>query len=172
MNEEIENKKLIEKYPFLLPRNVWTNEIENDYDYSYTFLDELPEGWVKAFGIQLCEEIKNELIEAEKNRIETLEERKEFAEWYGFKENEPDDYLHIWQIIQWKEKFGELRLYPNFTTDNLDDIIDKYTELSKITCGICGKTATRIGISWIFPYCDECSNNIETISIKRYFEGE
>ena len=52
-----ENKKLIEKYPFLMPRNVWTDELLKDYDYSFTLYDEMPKGWADAFGMQMLEEI-------------------------------------------------------------------------------------------------------------------
>ena len=55
------NKKLCEKYPFLLPRNRWTGLVHPDYDYSFTELDSMPTGWKKAFGEQMCEEIKQEL---------------------------------------------------------------------------------------------------------------
>ena len=34
-----QNKKLIERYPFLMPRNRWTGKVPEDYDYSYTELD-------------------------------------------------------------------------------------------------------------------------------------
>lgn len=44
------NKQLVEKYPFLLPRNRWTGKVQEDYDYSYTELDGMPDGWRKAFG--------------------------------------------------------------------------------------------------------------------------
>ena len=33
------NQKLIERFPFLMPRNRWTGEVPEDYDYSYTELD-------------------------------------------------------------------------------------------------------------------------------------
>ena len=32
------NKTLVEKFPFLLPRNRWTDEAIDDYDCSYTDL--------------------------------------------------------------------------------------------------------------------------------------
>ena len=44
------NQKLIERFPFLIPRNRWTGKIPEDYDYSYTELDSMPDGWRKAFG--------------------------------------------------------------------------------------------------------------------------
>ena len=36
------NQKLIERFPFLIPRNRWTGKIPEDYDYSYTELDSMP----------------------------------------------------------------------------------------------------------------------------------
>ena len=35
-----------------MPRNRWTGEVPEDYDYSYTELDSMPDGWRKAFGEQ------------------------------------------------------------------------------------------------------------------------
>ena len=58
------NQKLIERFPFLMPRNRWTGEVPEDYDYSYTELDSMPDGWRKAFGEQMCEDIREELAHA------------------------------------------------------------------------------------------------------------
>lgn len=52
-----ENRKLIEKYPFLYPRYKWSMHELEDYDYSFTELDEMPYGWRKTFGEEMCEEI-------------------------------------------------------------------------------------------------------------------
>lgn len=59
------NQKLIERFPFLMPRNRWAGEVPEDYDYSYTELDSMPDGWRKAFGEQMCEDIREELVRAE-----------------------------------------------------------------------------------------------------------
>lgn len=59
------NQKLIERFPFLIPRNRWTGKVPEDYDYSYTELDSMPDGWRKAFGEQMCEDIRDELVHAE-----------------------------------------------------------------------------------------------------------
>lgn len=59
------NQKLIERFPFLIPRNRWTGKIPEDYDYSYTELDSMPDGWRKTFGEQMCEDIREELVRAE-----------------------------------------------------------------------------------------------------------
>ena len=97
---------------------------------SYTELDAMEPGWRKAFGIQMCKDIRRQLIK----------ERKLFK----------------WRIVQLKEKFGGIRLYSNFASDELYDIIDKYEQISYKTCGVCGKPATKISKGWIYPYCDDC----------------
>ena len=129
-----ENKQLCEQYPFLLPRNRWTDEIPKDFDYSYTELDAMPDGWRKAFGLQMCEEVKQELI----------------------KINKMDEF----RIAQIKEKFGELRFYTNWVTDEIEAIINKYTKLSRKTCINCGKPATVITTGWISPFCNDCVKDI------------
>lgn len=57
------NNELIEKYPWLKSRNLWTGE-EIDNNNEYTWLDDMPNGWKKAFGLQLCEELDKILKKA------------------------------------------------------------------------------------------------------------
>ena len=128
---QMKNKQLVEEYPFLMPRD-WEDKPLEDYDYSFTILDEMPTGWRNAFGEQMCAEIKAALG--------------------------PD--LEKYRIEQVKEKFGELRWYTNWTSDALEDIIEKYAELSARTCISCGAPATKISIGWISPWCDECSKGL------------
>lgn len=145
MNKEY-NKQLVEKYPFLLPRNRWTGKVPADYDYSYTELDAMPDGWRKAFGEPMCEEIKQEL--------------------------EEKGSLHQYRISQIKEKYGELCWYDfGCTTKILREIIPKYEKLSTRTCIKCGKPATRITLGWISPYCDDCCPIGEYATyVDEYFE--
>ena len=126
------NKQLIEKYPFLYPRNVWTDEIDPDYDYTYTWLDDMPDGWRLAFGLDLVDEIYQELVKY--------------------------DFVDKYEIVQIKEKWGGLRWYDNGVPHDskVYDIIRKYEEISFKTCIKCGKTATRISTGWISPFCDNC----------------
>jgi len=51
------NKKLCRKYPFLIPRNVWTGEISENYNFEDTYNDWLAPGWRKAFGKKLWKEL-------------------------------------------------------------------------------------------------------------------
>ena len=69
------NKELIEKYPWLQIRNVWTNEKLDD---EFTWLDDLPEGWRKAFGLQMVEELDQILRKAnyqDKYKIAQIKEK-------------------------------------------------------------------------------------------------
>lgn len=120
------NQKLIERFPFLIPRNRWTGKIPEDYDYSYTELDSMPDGWRKAFGEQMCEDIREELVRAE--------------------------YLDQYRITQIKEKYGTLCWYDFGCTERmLRDIIPKYERLSARTCIRCGNPATKASTGWISP---------------------
>lgn len=133
MNIE-ENKKLIERYPFLRPKNVWTGEVDEDYDYSYTLLDNLPDGWRKAFGAQLIEDLRVIL--------------------------EKGDYLHEYTIAQIKEKWGALRWYdfgiPTKVAEEYNEWEKKYVRLSEKTCIHCGLPSTHKTTGWIMPVCDAC----------------
>ena len=132
MTTEEYNKALIVKYPFLLPRNRWTDEVPEDYDYTYTELDAMPRGWRIRFGEEMVEEISQELKK------------------YDFEDR--------YRIIQIKEKYGGLRWYDGGVPINsaIHDIIRKYDELSYRTCIRCGKPAKYITNGWISPFCEDC----------------
>jgi hypothetical protein len=69
------SKELIKKYPWLQLRNVWTNEIVDD---ELTWLDDLPEGWRKTFGLQMVEELDQILRKAnyqDKYKITQIKEK-------------------------------------------------------------------------------------------------
>ena len=137
------NKKLVEKYPFLAPKKYDHDYydktgkdryvIPDNYNYEWTWLDGIPDGWVEAFGEQMCQEIKDELIRC--------------------------NFLDNYEVIQTKEKYGMLRWYDcGIPAEcNVHDIIAKYEDLSEVTCCVCGKPATKISGGWIRPYCDNCA---------------
>lgn len=142
----IENKRLVSIYPFLKSENIFNPEYEN---YDITKLDEMPDGWRVAFGIKMCEEIKKVL-----KKHNLLEEYK---------------------VLQIKEKFGELRWYGNIYIDELNEVIDKYTEKSRYICIRCGGRAKKITKNWISPWCEECLDERnyqgETFPILKYWEN-
>ena len=55
-----ENKALLEKYPILRQKHFYTGEPIDNND-EYTYLDAMPQGWAKAFGIPMFEDIQNEV---------------------------------------------------------------------------------------------------------------
>lgn len=104
---------------------------------TYTELDSMPDGWRKAFGIKMCDEIKREL------------KRHKGA-------------LKKYRITQIKEKFGGLRWYDNWGTEKIyKEIIPKYEAISYETCINCGKPAMYISKGWISPYCCNCAKKKE-----------
>ena len=121
-------------------------ELLEDFEYNFdAALDSVPDGWMKSFIPQF----KNELF----NTLGTYA-----------------DEITFYQI---KQKFDELVVYWNFPdkdyyTNNdyeeleklvpiIQDIIRKYTEISKNTCVKCGKAATyTTTYGYITPFCDDC----------------
>lgn len=144
------NKRLVKRYPFLLPRNVWTDELDDNYNYEYTWLDDMPDGWRKAFGEQMCEEIRKALVK--------------------------HNYLEKYRISQIKEKFGSLRWYDFGAPSEVFDITEKYERQSRSVCIGCGKPATKVSTGWISPWCDNCTNTLsgctEFEDIKEWFKNE
>ena len=131
MNEE--NKNLLEKYPFLKLRSVWTSEMLDDESESddETWLDALEEGWKIRFGIPFIEDL-NEVLT---------------------KNNCVNDY----QIIQVKEKWGQLRWYDYGAPEEWDDHMNAWEYISEHTCKKCGKFPVPMrDDGWISPWCDEC----------------
>ncbi len=154
------NKELCERFPFLIPWHRFTGErfvqldrhgkmkAVHDYDWSYTELDSMPDGWRKAFGMKMCEEIREELIK-----------------WND---------LDRWQIIEMKEKYGQLRIYDSGIKIGcrIHDIERKYEQISERTCIVCGAPATKMTLGWISPYCDKCCPDEHSEPIGKYLKGE
>ena len=128
--KQIENRKLIKKYYWLRPRYAWSGKPIKDYDYTYHELSDVwGKGWNKAFGEKLIEELGEAVKEAGLNNF---------------------------NIVQAKEKFGEIRIYTSYITDKIDEVIEKYTYLSRHICYFCGKKAPIVDDGWVLPRCFDC----------------
>ena len=147
------NRELIEKYHWLTPSNRWSGKWITDcagpdgeegywpgdptkhpeYDYEFTELDDMPEGWRRAFGEEMCEELNQEIMT-----------------W-------PQDVQKNFRITQIKEKYGLLCFYTYGESKRFREIVDKYTTRSKTTCFSCGRAARWISRGYISPYCDDCA---------------
>ena len=133
MDKQTENKKLIEQYPFLLHQH----NLSGTYSIGFesTVLDDMPVGWRAAFGEDLCKEIMEELVRS----------------------NCVDSY----QVLQIKEKYGELRWYSQGGTERIHRaIVPKYEKLSRRICIQCGQPATLVSQSWIAPWCNTCAGQL------------
>lgn len=127
---------MVENYPFLQVKDEWTNELIESK--SWIYLDDLPVGWVKAFGEQMCEELMNIL--------------------------RAHDYVEKYQIVQVKEKFGALCWYDNahYDWEDYKKWYHKYEELSRYTCVDCGNLAEVIATGgWISPFCINCLDEMD-----------
>jgi len=134
-------KELKTRYPFLIPRNRFTDKIcdgigmtQEEYE-NWSELDDMPDGWRKAFGEQMCEEIYQALLK-----------------------NGGEEAVNKYRIIQIKEKWGYLHWYDSNGNAEINKVIRKYEDISEKTCITCGKPATKISLGWISPYCDNCAD--------------
>lgn len=126
-------EELVAKYPFL----------KADPEYNYVDAPDelysdpgvyLPAGWIDLF-LACCEELRNILVQT--NR------------------------LNDFKLNQVKEKFGSMRIYPNFADSAINEVISRYEIISQFTCCECGKTATIESTGWVCPYCTECGKKIK-----------
>lgn len=130
-NETVENRELIKEYPFLA--------VEKGND-KYSWYDDIPEGWKKAFGLQMVKELKDLLLLASKR--------------------DGVDWLREYEITDVKEKYGSLRWYalePSCIIDEYEEWEEKYENLSYETCIECGAPADGHTMGWIVPLCSRCA---------------
>lgn len=72
--------------------------------------------------------------------------------------NKDKDENHQIKFTQIKEKWGTLRVYVNFGTDELFKLIDEAEDKSENTCEICG-TQKNVGMKingWYTTMCLDC----------------
>ena len=61
------------------------------------------------------------------------------------------------KAVQVMEKYGALRLYLSFGTQEMHDLIDKAEEVSEVTCEVCGKPgALTWRGGWLVCRCEAC----------------
>lgn len=144
-----QNKRLIKEFPFLLPRNRFTDKKMKNFDYTWTELDNLASGWKDSFGLELCENLKRLLVKA--------------------------NFLKKYRIIDIKEKYGTLRLYSNGVPEEISDeyetLINYYEDKSQLVCHICGKPSKYVTDGWIEYLCEEhLENKLEKSPNLSYLE--
>ena len=131
LKERWKNFKLWWKYPFIRPRTADKDKYCSKF-FSYTLLDSMPEGWLKRFGVELCEDLKKALAKGDRNI------KKSF------------------RIYEIKEKYGYLKITCNWYTAPITDVLRKYEKLSRKTCIHCGHRAKWLSKGYVLPYCNDC----------------
>ena len=142
------NRKLCQRYPFLIPRR-W-NDLPSwswykDKAYSWTVADWMETGWWKAFGLLMCEDLREDLIAC--------------------------GHLYDFRIEDMKEKWGRLDIFCSLPEgSNAWDIIEDYSALSERICVKCGRPDSYMlnWNGWLSPYCKECFDEIERRNTKYY----
>lgn len=129
-DEQRKNYDLCMKYPILIPHN------DAEYQYEYTMLDFFPVGWEKAFGQQFAEE-----VQAAIDKMPIYVQREAY-------------------IIDISEKWGQLRVFLNVCSDELEKTLKKYEKLSEYICGKCGKHKTKGLSGWVSYLCDDCEQEL------------
>lgn len=123
-----EEKQIVAKYPFLQLRDI-DGTVDTESEFPMIPL-EIPDGWLKLF-FQLCEDIKPIL---EKERI-----------------------IDNFYFIQVKEKHNSIRCYSNgIASREVEDIINKYEQMSYYVCTRCGRPATCVSTGYWASFCDDC----------------
>ncbi len=89
----------------------------------------LPGGWYNKFAENLVDEIISTCTETE---------------------------LKLLQILDIKEKYGELRVYINLSDDKFDVILDKYTKMSRYVCMGCSERLDELELE--IPICSNCKS--------------
>lgn len=144
-------KDLVQHFPFLEPRNVFTDQLPEDYNYEYmNGIGELPVGWERLF-LLFCKHLRTALVE------------------YNF--------LDKFRFTQIKEKYGSLCLYNTGTPETLErpvfiqgvpvdsyELILIYEHLSNFVCQECGAPAKFTARGWITQLCAKC--------FKRYYRKD
>lgn len=131
-----QNIELVNKYPFLWPRYLNSDnfgEKWEPYNYDYTELDNLPDGWVNSWVPKFLEEVKEILI----------------------KKNLLNDYFVVRFVHTLWNKFN---FKGNIDIPEITELVKKYqTELAKY-CMFCGKEPVYKS-TWGFYACKECAKN-------------
>ena len=135
----LSNKRLCKRYPWLKSdTNVWNGKKDRNYKYDWTYFDDIPDGWRRAFGMMMIDEMDAELKRSGRLKYQ-------------------NDPWNRWSIQQIKSKYGTLRFYHSGASREFEEIINKYETISEHTCEFCGKPNTSVrDDGWVACECFDC----------------
>jgi hypothetical protein len=136
--------KIMKKYWFFHPERSVTES-------AMVFGFDCGRGWLPLID-KFCQELEK-LLE---------------GKYPGYKTGKPS-----FEITQIKEKYGSLRIYTNFTNDDIEALIEKYEALSLKTCEECGEKGSPRNIikGWIRTLCNKCFRKLKEDNDEAQFEA-
>lgn len=78
---------------------------------------------------------------------------------------EEQGLLKGYKVLQAKEKYGSLRWYDVGGSEETDQIVRKYEELSNFICCDCGEPAEYVSTGYICPYCEKCVEKVDNVVV-------
>lgn len=118
---------------------------------------EKPFVFIKSLLFEIKIELRNQL----KGNYRKNPQFKKLRKQYAFKNMIPKWKEHPFEVIQVKEKFGGLRFYTNFETEEISKLIENAEDKSYITCEECGKPGQLRKGGWLLTLCNEHSEGRE-----------
>lgn len=144
ISELIRNKKLSKKYGNWI-RVRWWNWEKGSYSYADNFLNEydaFSRGWSMLWHMMIAD-------------LTPLMRKYNLQDKFFFEEI--------------KEKYGEIRAYHNGAPDEIEDIIDAYSVISRNVCQWCGRPDSAISKGyWVECQCEQCFDKYWKDSTKEH----
>ena len=140
MDKELQ-KKLKEKYPI-----IFSGMVEKSDDCRWPLRIECGDGWFNLID-ELCSKIEP-LAEQEKILARKIMLRDMLRP--------PDGDLPPPRAVQIKSKFGELRFYMSWATEEMYALIHDTEEKSHFICESCGEKQETKSNKWDHAVCNEC----------------
>lgn len=139
MTEKLE-KKLFDRFEFYRP------ELSPRVSLM-CFGIECGDGW-----FDLIWELSEKLEELENKKIAAMPAneiaKNELADLINYKLN----------VVQVKEKMGDLRFYVDNATEEQWRLIQEYEKRSLSICEACGKPGKLYNDGWLYVACEDCNN--------------
>jgi hypothetical protein len=123
----------LKKYPWLSGYDPYPECSDEEH---YCVLEDMPRGWLAAFGEMFCEDLDKAIKSA------------------GLE--------GIFRIDQLKEKYASLRVYYHPNSPEIDNVIRRYESISEHVCEFCGAPDVPVvNMAMVAACCRTCYNRMQ-----------